>query len=308
MTPPNPNQFDPPTPDRLAQHLAEHPAVSRRSMHGLTLPVVVAGAVLLGMVMLLVPALGMLIVLVPLGAVVWLAARVQKARALQQQVTRAWELAMLRDYRVALRRAWTLLPNVTAHPQLHARCVAVIAQVLDELACYDSAMVAMDHLLDRLPERHPMAIQVKLQRVNAALCADHLADADDALRKLRGTVEPLPDGTLTAGYRLARLVQDVRTGHFADAAQHAEDTARDLRPLGVHAGYGYGLLAYCQHQLALRNDDADVAAQQHGDAQRYWDQATLLIPPAALAQRYRELSGMDPATPTPGHETGTPQP
>ncbi|XAM01313.1 hypothetical protein OT109_07950 [Phycisphaeraceae bacterium D3-23] len=297
MNAPNPNQFDTPSPERLAKHLADHPPVMARSVRGWVLMVMAAGLMLAMLVSAVLPMLSVLLLLAPLGLLWFLANRAQRARELHQRVGRVWELAMLREHREALRRAWTLLPQVRQHADLHLRCVAVIGHTLDDLAQYDSAIVAFDYLLDRLPPTHPMALQTGVQRANAALCDDQLADADDALRKLRGSIEQLPPGPIPAGYQLAKLVQDVRTGHFAEAAQHADDTASKLQPLGVHAGYGYGLLAYCQHQLALRNDDVPAAAQQQHAAKQHWHNATLLIPPAALAHRYRELGALIPTGP-----------
>lgn len=303
MTPPNPNQFEPPTVDRLTQHLADHGATDPSPWRG-GMPLLLGGVVVMALMMMVHPLLAVLPWIGLMAAMAWMAARVQRARTLHQQVTRAWELAMLRHHREALRRAWNLLPLVRRQPELHGRCVAVMAHVLDDLACYDAAMVAMDHLLDRLPEGHPLAMMLRVQRANCALCTDQLADADDALRKLRAATDTLPPGPIPAGYHLARLVQDVRTGHYAEAAQHADDTAQQLRPLGVHAGYGYGLLAYCQHQLALRNDDPQHADQQRSAAQQLWHRATLLIPPAALAFRYRELGTLPTAAPAPTADTG----
>lgn len=298
---PNPNAFDLPTAERLAKHLAEHPPVQPTPVRGWVLLAAAGGLLLISPALLMYPVLMLPVAVAGLVAAGVFSGKVHQARALRQRVVRAWELAMLRHHREALRRAWGLLPLVAKHPELHLRCVTVFAHVLDEQAGYDAALVAMDHLLAHLPDRHPMALQVRLQRANAALCSDQLADADDALRKLRGTIDTLPPGPLPAGYHLARLVQDVRTGHFTDAAEQADNTATQLRPLGVYAGYGYGLLAYCQHQTALRADDPQAADTAQRAARRLWHMATLLVPPAALAFRYRELEAMptDPPTPPP---------
>ena len=288
---PNPNEFEPPTVDRLTQHLADHPVVESSPWRG-AMPLMLGGVVVMLLLMMVHPLLAVLPWLGLMGAMAWMAARLQRARALHQQVTRAWELAMLRHHRVALRRAWELLPLVRPHAELHGRCVAIMAHVLDDLACYDSAMAAMDYLLQRLPDAHPLALMLRVQRVNCALCTDQLADADDALRKLRPTADTLPPGPIPAGYHLARLVQDVRTGHYAEAIEHADDTAKQLQPLGVHAGYGYGLLAFCHHELAQRSDDPGHANTQRSAAQTLWHRATLLVPPAALCFRYRELAAL----------------
>lgn len=256
------------------------------------LPLLIIGALAVLLLLTTHPLLALL-PWIGLGVlVVVLAGRVQRRRLLHLRVTRSWELALLREYREALRRAWTLLPMVRDQPELHGRCVAVIAHALDELSGYEAATVAFDYLLERLPEDHPLAIRVRLQHAAAAVSQGHLADADEALRKLRPLAEERPGSPISAGYALARLIQDVKTGHFAEAIEHSTQTAEQLRPLGVEAGYGHGLLAYCCDQVARHLDDPDNAERHRKAAASWWRRATILIPPAALAFRFNELSGM----------------
>ncbi len=288
--PANPNLFDPPSAHQLADHLAAHPPVRSANWH-LRLPIIMI--VVLGMTLLLMssPAFALLPWLALLGAMVYITSRVRAMRELQQRVTRAWELAMIRRYREALGHAWDLLPACRSQPELHGRVVTVIAHILGELNQDNAAEVAYGYLLDRLPTDHPLSLRLKVQRAVAALSAGRLADADEALRKLRGPAEASKDPALGAAYRLARLVQDVRTGHYADAVKTADETADKLRPLGIEAGYGHGLLAYCCDRLAERSTSIDETTRQQltHQARAWWDKATLLIPPAALVYRYPEL-------------------
>lgn len=284
----NPNLFDPPSPAKIEAHLKANTPRTAPPWRN-RLPMLILIVLAISLLLAQYPLLSML----PwLGLVVFMgvmAGRVKRNRALHQQVTRAWELALLRQYREALRRAWTLLPQVRDQPELHGRCVAVLAHALDELAAYEAATVAFDYLLERLPDGHPLAVRVKLQHAAASLSMDHLADADDALRRLRPTAEEKTDTQISASYHLARLIQDVRTGHFAEAAEHAEQTAEQIRPLGIEAGYGHGLLAYCCDQLADHEPDLDAAAKLRDAAAKWWRAATLLLPPAALTHRFQEL-------------------
>lgn len=289
--PTNPNQFVLPTPQRLEEHLRANPPRDAPSLRG-KLPLLIIGVFAASLLLASYPLLAMLPwigLLVFMGV---MSGRVQRHRVLHQRVTRAWELALLREYREALRRAWTLLPQVCDQPELHGRCVAVIAHTLDELAGYEAATVAFDFLLDRLPAEHPLAIRVRLQYAAAAVAQGHLADADEALRKLRPVAEERPGSQISAAYALARLIQDVKTGHFAEALEHAGQTAEQLKPLGVEAGYGHGLLAYCCDQVADRLEDPDDAQRHRDDAARWWRNATVLLPPAALAYRFHELAGL----------------
>lgn len=291
--PRNPNVFQPPSAEQLSRHLEANTPVQTPAWRS-RLPMLIILALGLSLLLSISPALAVLAWLGLIGLMVYLAAKVRTMRDLQQRVTRAWELSMLRRYREALRRLWELIPACRTQPELHGRAVTIIAHILSELRQDDAADVAYRYLLDRLPAEHPLALRLRVQSVIAALDSDRLADADDALRRLRGSVEDSKDQTLTATYRLARLLQDVRTGHYADAANQADDTADALRPLGIEAGYGHGLLALCYHQLALHDPtpDADGRQQLAQRARRWWSRATLLIPPAALVLRHPDLGAM----------------
>lgn len=287
----NPNVFDPPTAAQLAEHLQRHPAVNVgpwQQRGPLLMVVAIAGLALL---MMGQPGFALLPLLALLALMAYLSGQARSAAELQARAVRAWELAMIRRYREALGQAWELLPACKTKPELHGRAVTVIAHILSELGKDEAAEVAYEHLIDRLPPDHPLALRLTLQRAMAALTTDRLADGDRILRKLRGQAEARNDPGLAAALRLARLVQDVQTGHYADAVAEASDTADTLVPMGIEAGYGYALLALCHHVLAKHSaalDDAErhTYTQQ---AKRYWDQATLLIPPAALVYRYPEL-------------------
>jgi len=313
--PPNPNVFDPPTPAQVQALLDANPPMQPGGWRARLPQIVLIGAGLLMVLALIQPGLVLLPLLALIGAMVYLSNRARALQERQQRVQRAWELAMIRRYRDALGEAWRLLPECKSTPELHGRVVTVMAHILGELRQDEAADIALGYLLDRLPEDHPLALRLRLQRATVALEADRLADADDALRKLRGQRELERDPSLAGAYALARLLQDARTGHYADAIEHAEDTAEALKPLGVEAGYGHGLLALCYHQLAQRAATPDAAegkadgqterqATDHAadatrDAQRlreavrrWWDGATILIPPAALTFRFPELAAL----------------
>lgn len=287
----NPNVFDPPTAEQLSQHLAQHPAVQAggwQQRGPILMVIAVAGLALL---MIGQPGFALLPLLGLLALMAYLSGQARNAAQLQTRAVRAWELAMIRRYREALGQAWDLLPACRTKPELHGRALTVIAHVLSELGRDEAAEVAYAYLMDRLPPDHPLALRLKLQRAIAALTGGRLADGDDALRKLRGQAEGSKDTSLAAAFRMARLVQDVQTGHYADAVAEAQSTERALVPLGVESGYGYALLALCCHQLAehAAHEDDDKRADLANLAQQLWGKATLLIPASALVYRYPAL-------------------
>jgi hypothetical protein len=201
---------------------------------------------------------------------------------------------MIRRYREALGQAWDLIPASRTKPELHGRAVTVIAHILGEMGKDEAAEVAYSYLMDRLPADHPLTLRLRVQRAVAALCSGRLADGDEALRKVRGAAESSSDPTLAAAVRMARLVQDVQTGHYADAINEAEQTETALMPLGIEAAYGHGLLALCFHHLAERDPSADESKKQQlaERAKSLWDKATLLIPASALVYRHPDLRAL----------------
>jgi len=287
----NPNIFEPPTAEQLAKHLENNAPAQGFDLQK-RLPMLVLMCVGLALLLAGSPGFALLPMLGVLGVMTFLASRARAAQELEQQVTRAWELAMIRRYRESMGRAWELLPACRSRPDLHGRVVTILAHILGELGKDEAAEVAYMYLLDHLPPDHPLALRLRVQCAVTALGTNRLADADDTLRKLRNPVEQSDDPSLTAAYQLARLLQDMRTGHFADAIAKADHTAALLQPLGVEAGYGHGLLAVCYQQLALHDPSADLQQKKLLSqlARRWWDRATLLIPPAALLYRYPDMS------------------
>lgn len=293
----NANRFDPPTPAQLAEHLDANPAVLATGWRAYLPQITLIGMAMLIVFVLLQPGLIIVPLLLMAGLVVYLSSRTRAASELSRRVTRAWELSMIRRHREALGEAWRLLPECRTTPELHGRVVGVLAHSLGDLCRDDAAEVARQYLLDRMPPDHPLALRLRIQQAMSALTSDRLADADDALRKLRGRPELDRPGPLAGLYTLARLLQDVRTGHYADAVEQAEAIVEALKPLGVEAGYGHALLALCHHQLAAKNNPTDAsdheassrAANHAEQAKRLRNNATILIPPAALMCKLPDL-------------------
>ncbi len=278
--------FSPPSPEQFDAYLRSHPP-SPMSKWQLRAPLLVA-ALFLGMSLATSEPISAVL---PWVGLAWLfghnGVRSRRAMRLEAQVRQSQEVAMLRRYPQALREAWRVLPQATPAPNLHSQTVAMIAHCLDSLGCYDAAIVGYDYLLQRLPAGEPITVHIGVSRANAALGAERLSDADDSIRRLRGAVEPYPDTTISAAYRLAQLAQQVRTHHFAEGAGENDDLIEALRPLGVEAGYGHALMALCYyHQYdGLETEDKP----KHETARLWWGRATLLLPADTLLKRYPEL-------------------
>lgn len=293
-------RFVPPSPRQMREHLDRHglrppprwiawlPLISMAALMVLFLVAFVPPMAAFGGILLL-PAL-----LVVAALTVFAGLRVRRLRDIERRLAAVHELAMLRHYHQALRHAWSLLPQVATLPEFHARTVLAISHCLDQVGAFESAIIAYDHLIDRLGPHGPSQPQLRIQRAIAQIVSDHLTDGDTALRRLRGVPDIAPGSVAGASYRLALLIQQVRTHHHADAVEQAGRLLEDLRPLGTDAGYAHGLMALCCHRLALAAPGAPAApgADQPAwmeQAATWWNRATMLLPVSALVGRFAEL-------------------
>lgn len=282
-------RFVPPTADQVRTHLSRHALRAAAAGRGLWIIPVMMGVGVMCVLVLGQAAtfIAPLIVVSVVYAVT--SAKVKRARRLEAQADRVQELAMRRQLPAALRLAWKTLPAVTAMPELHSRSTAMIAACLDRLGAFEAAMIAYDHLIDRLPPSHPGAVQLRIQRAMAQLANDQLLDADDALRRLRGAVDGFPGTPIAAAYRLALLAQQIKTNHFFEAIDSESTLIDDLRPLGLEAGFGYALIALAHERASHAPGVGELAITEHlSSAALWWSRATLLMPVDALVSRFPE--------------------
>ena len=275
--------FQTPTAQQVDDHLTRHePRGPSRLLAWLPLTALAVALALSFVirhpVMLMLPWLALA------GTVGFMSLRVRSLRHVEGQVIQAQELAMLRHHAPALQLTWQLIPSACRWPVTHGRLVAFMGHCLDQLKAYDAAIVTYDYLIDQLPRHHPGAVQLLIQRAIAQLQTDQLADADDTIRGLRGMTEAIRHTATGAAYRLAQLLQLVRTNHFAEAAETSASLLEDLRPLGVEAAYGHALMALSYHHLT----DPDARSR----ADLWWSRATLLMPAPALVDRFAELNAI----------------
>lgn len=110
----------------------------------------------------------------------------------------------------------------------------------------------------------------------AKLRCEQLTDAHATIRRLNGRELPAP---WRSRVQIVACLQGLHMGQAHDLVARSNELWHQFRDhLGVEAGYGYGLLA-----VAL--DRCGQAAQ----ALKFWSDATLLIRPERLVQRYPEL-------------------
>lgn len=280
--------FEPPTAEQMQAHLSAHALRAPSRWLGF-LPLMLGLGVLTMLFFADLGAAALLLWAPLLGLMIYANARAYRLQQLQQRTLRIQELVLLCDYPQSLQLAWRTLPSLATSAALHHQAVACTAQCLTSLRQPGAAIVAYDYLLDRLPLDEPVAYELRAHRAMAQLATDRLTDADQAIRQLRHAHDRFKGATLAAWRRMAQLFQQVRTHHDADAVAESDTLLDELRPLGVEAGYGYGLLAYCYHRSAQHDEDQPRASVQ---ARVWWSRAALLLSPQTLAYRYPELEAM----------------
>ncbi|MHC4795756.1 MAG: hypothetical protein ACYTF1_03845, partial [Planctomycetota bacterium] len=94
-----------------------------------------------------------------------------------------------------------------------------------------------------------------------------------------------------AQVELLSLFREVIMGQAAEGLEHAEQRSKLFRDhLSTRAGFGYGL-------LAAAYDRAD----RPGKAKKYWHDATMLVRPGELIERFSELKAISEKYPATEH-------
>lgn len=226
------------------------------------------------------------------GAVVAiLTVRATQIRQIDRQLERIDAAIMLRHHEQVVTNAWNLIPKLTHRGDWMGRASMAMGIAMEDLRAYDAAQTVFSVLLDWLDQNHPMRDPIQLHWTLSALQNGQLADADAMIRRLAssGAVEPGSPGS--AMFYLIKLLQDVRTGHAREAMDEMDDPVATLRPLGVEAGLGYGLLAWCCLQRA-RFDDTEQRGDWLTQMRAWWDKAVLLLPASAMVWFAHELSDL----------------
>ena len=278
-------QFRPPPPERLKTHLAEHEP--RGGDPWGLVPWIVGLGVLVILWRFGSPAAWLWVAPLALLAVVLLPAVIRGAqqRTRQARLKAFSEWALREHDAAALRLGWHLIRRLERVPAFQQQVIATMGVLLQRIGAAESAAVVWDWLIARAPEDAPQTAGWHLRRAMARLACDELADADQDVRRGRRNIGQSAE--LDALLCWAELWQHVATNHDAEALRVGARALDRLRPLGVEAACGYGLLALAAHRAgeAVPGGDAEGAAE-------WWRRATLLMPPAAMARRCRPLADL----------------
>ena len=289
----DPAPFTPPTAEQVVEHLDAHPPATPskwKRLWPLAPPAFGFGAYLAApgwvTALILLAAVG--------GGIGWSAWRLRLARDRQERMRKVGELAMLRCHPEALREAWRLIPESVEDPIVYGTLLMTTGRSLLELRRDDAALACYERLLQAAPKNHPAATHFGTLRAIAALFDDRLAEADDALRKLRDEDERAAPA-IRAGVAFARLLQAARTYRVDELIAMGDAAIDTLRPMGVEAGYGYALMAWAHEQRRCQPREYDDTASLAERGRAWWRRATTLLPAEAIAFRLPETRGLGAA-------------
>lgn len=219
----------------------------------------------------------------------WMAwRRARRHRFAGAAIAAAWDDAQLENWD----SVESALPGLTHKPIRsdtdRGRVLVLMAALAERKKAYDAASHIYERLLRERIGDAPLLQQSQLALASAKLRNEELTDAVELLDRLQQL--PMP-ASLRAIYEVIRLHQQLFMGHYTDAIADIDDRiALFRRHLSTRAGFAYALVAAAFHRLG-----------QADRAQRYWQDATMLVEPAKILERFELARDVSLAYPAAEH-------
>jgi len=199
--------------------------------------------------------------------------RQRRADQLLQQAIEAVQLQQWADAETAITQ---LLASAVRQQLARTQALLGLVAIAQARHAYEAAQhvcrYILDHGLGSVLQQH--TAQVSLAA--SLLRTDQITDAVNLIDRL--SKQDLPP-QLRAQVELLSLFREVTMGHTETSLETADERAELFRKhLGTRAAYGYGLLAAAFDRTG-----------QPQTARHHWHNATLLVPPARLVDRFPEL-------------------
>jgi len=205
--------------------------------------------------------------------------RAKRQRQIAAALTSAWEAIQLKDWDRAEQELVALLrrPIRPASARIHS--LMMLAAVADNRKEYGVSQEILASVLGEPGLEAGTRYAARIALAGTALLSQQLTDAVRMIDNLSREEVPEP---IRAQVELLDLFRHVVMGQVQDAVENVEERrALFRRRLGTRAGYGYALLA--------------AALDRAGQAERaaeLWRDATLLIRPTELLDRFGELASV----------------
>ncbi len=209
-------------------------------------------------------------------ALLWLWLRTRRRQQVDAGVRSLWEAVQFKDWPRAESLVTSLLRRPVPPTTIRAQSLMVLAAVADNQKQYPVAQHVLESILREYGDDRGLSWAVRPALAGTLLRTQQLTDAVAMIEKLGR--EDLPDA-VRAQVELVNLFRFLVMGQTDDAIVRADERrALFRRHLGTRAGYGYALLAM-----------AFDRSGQHDRAAELWRDATMLIAPTDLVDRFSEL-------------------
>lgn len=199
-----------------------------------------------------------------------------RQRRLAGLMMEAFEAVQLREWKRAGEVLGQVLRYPLPYPAARAESLLALAAVVEADHSYDVSQRIYESILT-----DKAADPLQLHTASVALAAAMLrtgqtTDAVDLIDRLARVDLP---GPLRAQIELLSLFREVTMGQTHDSIERAGQRRQLFQThLSTRAGYGYALLAA-----------AFDRAHRPDEARRYWHDATLLVRPRELVERFAEV-------------------
>lgn len=214
--------------------------------------------------------------------------RARRHRLAGAAIASAWDQSQLENWSAVE----TILPHLITRPirsdSDRGRALVLTAGLAERKKAYDAAAHIYERLLRERIGDASLLQQSQLALASAKLRNEELTDAVQLLDRLQQIQMP---ASLRAVYEVIRLHQQLFMGHYTDALINIDERiALFRRHLSTRAGFAYALVAAAFHRL-----------NQPESARRYWNDATLLVSPKKILERFEIARDVSQAYPAAEH-------
>lgn len=282
------------TSDQARQLIAS--SRPRRRLHAVRLGAMLASGILIGVILanptvLALPAMASRIAPLLAGVAILIVARTTHQR--QRRTARCWtqihEAMLLEDWSTASQTLGQVLSGPVNDPGLRTQGLLGLAEVANQQHDYETSQILYGQVLHEHIGHNNQLHTAAMGMAGAMLRTDNLTGAVELIDALKRQNLPRP---WKAHVELLRLFREVVMGQYDDVLEAADERCDLFRScLSTRSGYGYGLMAMGFHRRGQTDQAADL-----------WRDATLLVAPAKLLDRFpqlAELAEQYPATEVP---------
>ena len=245
----------------------------------------------------LVPLLLSLAILIGLGTSIITSTR--RRKGLAKWSRQASDLCLEEKWSQAIEPLRQLLGKPVPLAQIRYQGLLELAGVAE----HTGQLAGATEIYEAIAQEQSQGLLGSLALVGKAIVLlklDQLADADIIIRRLEVSVQ---SRSLKSLVLLGRMYQQIKTGHYADALAESSDKCELARiGMSTKAAYVYALLGLaCRRQEMSTSNDQETCESPGAsgkNAEVFWEQATMLLGPDILAEKFPELIELKEAYPS----------